>query len=171
MAKPPASKPDANKAGGLPAKAAEGSSPTTAEIEGLLASALEGKVEGRDLKRVAARITSIVLSERFSGPIPHPSHLREYENTLPGAAERIFTMAEKRLDHNIAAEKSIINDKAAENKRGMNYGAALFALLIMCAYLSLFVTDNAVVPGIFLGIAVIGGITKFITRGGDNASS
>ena len=140
----------------------------TAEIEKLLASALEGKVEGRVLKEAAARITRVVVSEEFSGPIPHPQHLREYDNILPGAAERILKMAEKSIEHELAAEKSALDAKIAGDKRGMNYGASLFALLIACAFGSLFVTDNPIVPGIFLGIAVIGGITKFITRG-DNA--
>lgn len=35
-------------------------------------------------------------NEQFSGPIAHPKHLREYEDIVPGSAERIISMAEKR---------------------------------------------------------------------------
>lgn len=31
----------------------------------------------------------------ISGPIPPPQILQQYNNTVPGAAERILTMAEK----------------------------------------------------------------------------
>ena len=36
---------------------------------------------------------------RFAGPLPDPAHLREYENTLPGAAERIFAGWEVQYKH------------------------------------------------------------------------
>ena len=39
-----------------------------------------------------------------SGPLPLPSELREYEAILPGAAERIFTMAENEQSHRIRRE-------------------------------------------------------------------
>ncbi len=40
----------------------------------------------------------------FSGPIPPPEALEKYEHILPGAAERILSMAEKNNDHNIKIE-------------------------------------------------------------------
>lgn len=35
----------------------------------------------------------------FSGPLPPPSALAEYDNVVPGAAERIITMAEREMEH------------------------------------------------------------------------
>ncbi len=44
----------------------------------------------------------IVLSAEFKGPLPPPGLLRQYEDVLPGSADRIFKMAEKALDHDIS---------------------------------------------------------------------
>lgn len=35
----------------------------------------------------------------FTGPLPHPDSFAGYENTLPGAADRILSMAEKEQNH------------------------------------------------------------------------
>jgi uncharacterized membrane protein len=37
--------------------------------------------------------------ERYSGPIPQASEIRQYEEVLPGLADRIVTMAEKQAKH------------------------------------------------------------------------
>lgn len=132
------------------------------KIEEAIEKELEGKVARRDLPTVARKITAIAVSEQFSGPMPHPKHLREYDEILPGSAERILSMAEKNLDHNIAMNSMALGAEIDDAKRGMLLGAALFAMLILGAFLSLFITDSEIIPGIFLGAAVIGGVGAFI---------
>jgi uncharacterized membrane protein len=39
-----------------------------------------------------------VVTAQYQGPIPPPAYLEAYERTVPGAADRILTMAEKSLD-------------------------------------------------------------------------
>ena len=51
--------------------------------------------------------------ENFSGPLPHPALFGQYNEILPGAAERIFRMTEKQLDHAIELE----NAEASANRR------------------------------------------------------
>jgi uncharacterized membrane protein len=140
----------------------ETSTRAEATIEELIERELEGKIARRDLPVVAHRITQIVVSEQFSGPMPHPKHFREYDAILPGAAERLLSMAERNLDHNIAGNREALAAEIADRKRGMQYGAGLFAALILCAFVSLFVTTNPIVPGLFVGTAAIGGIAAFI---------
>lgn len=132
------------------------------KIEDAIERVLEGKVQRRDLPDVARRITEIAVSEQFSGPMPHPRHLREYDDILPGAAERILSMAEMNLAHNIAIDQKMSNAEVADRKLGMILGASTFALLILGAFGSLFVTANPVVPGLFLGAAALGGVVAFI---------
>ena len=131
-----------------------------AEIERLLSSELKASPTART--KVAARIAQIVVSEQFSGPVPHPRHLRDYEAIVPGAADRILRMAEKSTD----IEEFVWKADAADAKRGMYCGASLFASLILAAFASLFVTTNPVVPGFFLGTAAIGGIAAFLRKRG-----
>jgi len=43
---------------------------------------------------VSASAQKTFTQVAFTGPLPHPASLKEYDNVLPGLAERIVTMAE-----------------------------------------------------------------------------
>lgn len=49
---------------------------------------------------------SLVLKTSFQGPTPPPAVLRQYEQVLPGSADRIFTMAEKAMEHQFSIERA-----------------------------------------------------------------
>lgn len=49
------------------------------------------------------------IRAEFSGPLPHPSILARYEEILPGAATRIFEMAEEQATHRQDMEKQSLN--------------------------------------------------------------
>lgn len=144
------------------AEASEDSSNSSTRIEDAIERVLEGKLAKRDIPEVTRRITQIAVSEQFSGPMPHPKHLREYEEVLPGSAERILSMAERSLEANVELHSAGVKAEISDRKLGMWLGAALFALLIIGAFSALFVTSNAVVPGLFLGTAAVGGVVAFI---------
>jgi uncharacterized membrane protein len=44
----------------------------------------------------------------FQGPLPHPEILAGYDNVLPGAADRIISMAEKNQAHRHELEAKVI---------------------------------------------------------------
>lgn len=46
-----------------------------------------------------------VQGELYAGPVPHPDILEKLNNILPGAAERIFVMAEKDQEQTIAMQR------------------------------------------------------------------
>jgi uncharacterized membrane protein len=131
-------------------------------MEDAIERVLEGKIARREVPELARRITQIAVSEQFSGPMPHPKHFREYDTILPGSAERMLAMVEKNMDHNMQMDKEALRGELADRKLGMIVGAVLFGLLIVGAFASLFVTTNPVVPGLFLGASVVGGIVAFI---------
>src|SRR4051794_22436827 len=56
------------------------------------------------VRRSMVRIAHEVAE--FSGPLPPPSYLREYDIILPGAASRIISMAEAEQRHRHAWERS-----------------------------------------------------------------
>ncbi|MCP5051277.1 MAG: DUF2335 domain-containing protein [bacterium] len=47
--------------------------------------------------------------QHTSGPLPSPQILKEYNELMPGAADRIFKMAEKAQDHIESTEKKLID--------------------------------------------------------------
>lgn len=101
---------------------------------------------------------SISAERSFSGPIPPPWLLREYEEVLPGSADRILTMAELETAslrdgyasrHRIA-ETTVKNDDA-RTRRGMYIGGGLgIGLLIVAIVLAL---EGATWPAVVAAIS------------------
>ena len=58
----------------------------------------------------------------FSGPLPPPEILEKYEQILPGAAERILSMAETQSKHRISLEGRVIDADITNSKRGLIFG-------------------------------------------------
>ncbi len=46
--------------------------------------------------------------EHFSGPVPHPEIIREYESIYPGAAKQIFENWNKQVEHRQELEGLVI---------------------------------------------------------------
>lgn len=64
----------------------------------------------------------------FSGPLPHPSVLKGYEEILPGAADRIITMAEKQAGHRHRLESLVLRFDEVKSVLGL-----ILAFLIVTA--------------------------------------
>jgi len=43
--------------------------------------------------------------ESYQGPLPHPQHFQKYDEILPGAADRILSMAESQARHRQTIER------------------------------------------------------------------
>lgn len=64
----------------------------------------------------------------FSGPLPPPEALREYNDVVPGGAERILRMAEDQSAHRRQLESSVLRHDV--RSRYLGIGAALFVALV-----------------------------------------
>ncbi|WP_206668814.1 DUF2335 domain-containing protein [Stutzerimonas nosocomialis] len=78
-----------------------------------------------------------VYEERHSGPLPSPRQLREYEDVVPGGAERIFQMAEREQSHRHEQQKamaslrgSVFQHVQVRENRGQLIATAM-SLLVM----------------------------------------
>lgn len=118
--------------------------------------------------QIVTRITQIMTSEVFSGPIAHPRHLREYEVILPGSAERIVSMAEKAQTHNQAMESKIVRGTVFASQAQTFLGfLALMVLIGFAVYAGM--NGNNVLAGLLLASGVLGGAATLI-RGYANGS-
>lgn len=81
---------------------------------------------------VPSRSSSIVKTsvQQFSGPLPPPEVLREFDQIIPGAAERILSMAEQEGVHRRELEKRIVRVGTHNDSVGM-YLATLVAICFM----------------------------------------
>lgn len=156
MAKPPAPKHQPESVD----KAAHSDgvlTPLEAEIDRQIGSIVPQNVR----TQVVERVTTIMASESFSGPIAHPRHLREYEEVCPGAATRIIGMAEDRNRHIMKMEEIALTESVKDQKRGLLYGLIAFVLLIAAGFVCA-MTNNNTGAGWFLSAATLGGIGLFI---------
>lgn len=111
--------------------------------------------EPEEREAIASVATAIALrSEHYEGPLP-PSHmLREYEEILPGSADRIIRMAERQAEHRQGIEKTVIACKSRSETLGVVF-AGLIGL-------------SAIAGGVFL-IAIgrgVEGLVAIITAMG-----
>lgn len=80
-------------------------------------------ISAQRLTRVQAQVSA------FRGPLPPPEILREYDQILPGLAERVVTMAENQSRHRQDVEKSVISTRNRNETLGQIFGFIL-ALVI-----------------------------------------
>lgn len=61
----------------------------------------------------------------FSGPIPPPAVLKQYEEISPGSADRILSMAEKEQHHRHRLENTVAVDDTMLSRLGMRFAFAI----------------------------------------------
>jgi uncharacterized membrane protein len=59
-----------------------------------------------------------IIQSEFSGPLPPPAILAQYDRVVPGAAERIITMAEEQSRHRRPMESQLVVSDIADARRG-----------------------------------------------------
>lgn len=84
-----------------------------------------------DKKEEAIKAMAVVQQEIFSGPIPHPRLLAEYEKLMPGSMDRFMKMAEQQQEHRIKLEDAAINSQLKSNNRGQIFGFVLATLVVL----------------------------------------
>jgi uncharacterized membrane protein len=70
-------------------------------------------------RAVMARQTTLV---HHQGPLPPPDLLKQYDEVVPGAAERIISMAENQAQHRQELEASVIRTDNLKSILGMVFG-------------------------------------------------
>jgi len=112
-----------------------------------------------EVEDTSSRGSSLVHQQTevsYSGPLPPPGVLAEFEKVLPGSAERIFVMAEKQLEHRMSLEKTVIEGGSKRADKGI-YAAVLIEgmfLATSCYLAHLGLTTDAlkVVGGSAVGL-------------------
>ena len=107
--------------------------------------------------------------EVYSGPIPQPDTLQQYDTIIPGAAERILCMAEENARHRREMESAALTAQVEADKRkhrevtrGQLFGITSVLTAFGLAGLALFL-GQATVAGTICGVVVVALATVFIT--------
>ena len=103
-------------------------------------------------------IISFIGVQHFSGPLPPPSMLKEYENVLPGSAERLFLMTEKQANHRMSIEKTLVKGDIARSFAGLGAGF-IIAMFGLGSSLYLGLQGKTWASGI-MGVGTLGGLVS-----------
>lgn len=85
------------------------------------------------------KVAALILRKYHAGPLPPPETLKEYNEILPDAAERIFSMAEKEQEHHHTTELMLVDHEIKKTSKGQNFAlvTALTGIVgaVICAFL------------------------------------
>ena len=144
-----------------PAQALEKEDDTSSESDAKseLSNNYDVDVEADTNKQVELAVSKIIQSE-FSGPIPPPNIIKGYEDIVPGAADRIISMAEKQAEHRQAMEHIMVKSESRDSLLGVLFAFFLGILCIVAAIIIvILVPQNAgAISGSIIGVAGIGSI-------------
>lgn len=98
-----------------------------------------------------------IVCQHYQGPVPSPDMLREYEQVLPGLAERLVQLTEKEQKHRHGSDHTAYTLAI----RGQSMAFAVVVIIILAAvYFG--ATGNPVLAGILVGIDLAALVTAFI---------
>jgi uncharacterized membrane protein len=124
--------------------------------------------ENRNLERIAellppddrAQLYSIIKSH--SGWLPPPGMMRDYEDVLPGLAERIVAMPEREQAFRHGTTGHIVDRDYKLRSTGQYLGiAALVLILAFCVFLT--VAGHAEAAAWVAGVTIVGTVGVFVT--------
>lgn len=104
-----------------------------------------------------AQMHSVEFST-YSGPLPHPDILRNFEEIVPGSAQRIFVQFEEQSAHRRAMEAKVIASGAFSQRIG-SISAALIGLIGIAGGLWL-AHEGKSVEGLVALFGTLGGLVS-----------
>jgi uncharacterized membrane protein len=103
-----------------------------------------------------------INSITFSGPIPHPTILKGYEEVLPGSADRILSMTEKEGEHRRKIETELVKNDNIRSYLGQIAGFTI-AIVGLGGSIHLGINDKVWASGIMSAGTLTGLVTVFVT--------
>jgi uncharacterized membrane protein len=135
--------------------------------EEVVAEVLEGlPVDPETREQITERFEIFIASVR--SPLPPPGVMREYEEILPGAAERLFAMIEKQTDHRHDVEDKIIDVQvqtivSGNRKSGVGQILGFIIAIVFFIGSCKLVLDGHALEGTTLGtLDLIGLVSVFV---------
>src|SRR5690349_10580998 len=95
-------------------------------------------------------LTSVHHESIFLGPLPPPEALAQYERVLPGAADRIMTMAEKQADHRQKLERRVVGSNTFNERLGMIL--AFIVVISLMGFGGFLIYSNKSIPAGYLSV-------------------
>lgn len=113
------------------------------------------------LPEVVASGMAAQLTRSYSGPIPPPEMLREFNAVDPGRAAKLMQLAEDQTRHRMALEKSVIRSDIYKSWAGLA-SAFLITMTSLGLGTYLIVNGHSIEGSVFGGASIAGVVAAFI---------
>ncbi len=115
----------------------------------------------------ATSVSVVHHHEQWTGPLPSPQQLQQFDEIVPGTAERIIRMAEQEGENSRQLQRDALRETVAAQRRGQ-YLAAVIALSGMGASVWLALAGHDTVASILGGATLATIVVAFLqsVRGG-----
>jgi uncharacterized membrane protein len=98
----------------------------------------------------------------WSGPLPPPGALQQFDQIIPNGADRILKMVEAEQAHRISHDQKLLSAMAGDTKRGQWIGGAISATSIAGAIVSILLHAHPTVSIALIGVPVLGMIRAIV---------
>lgn len=103
----------------------------------------------------------MTTSLTYIGPLPPAEQLRGYEETCPGAANRIIKMAEEQAAHRQRLEMEIVRGRKRDSLLGI-VSAVVLSLLLLIGGLICILSGHDWAGSAIVGVDIVGLCSVFI---------
>jgi uncharacterized membrane protein len=117
----------------------------------------------KTLKKQKSALIAATAEIRRSGPLPDAEQMQGYENTLPGAADRIIAMAEQQAAHRQALENASLKAEVHLSILGLIF-AFVLSLIVMIGG-GLLVYHGSKIPGTMISLGAIASLCAVFIYG------
>ena len=132
---------------------------TTLDIEKPVKTSAQQMHDSPEGPRTNPEIASLATFSSYSGPIPLPSHLAQYEKMVPGIAKKFLEEPHLEAEHRRALENKMVDAQIKLGKRGQFMAFSLALICIICSFMAIFLNHSLLGLGtLFLSIAAFVGV-------------
>ncbi|MBC7818737.1 MAG: DUF2335 domain-containing protein [Planctomycetaceae bacterium] len=108
-------------------------------------------------------LARVIAASSFSGPLPPPQILQEYNRIVPGSANRIIAMAEKQADHRRRLETQVISSDVTNSRVGLICGLLIgLGGLVAATIIAIYGNPQA---GVGMGFVTLGSLVGVFVYG------
>lgn len=134
-------------------------------------------LENSTLREVTREVETRLVAkfQHFSGPLPPPAILEDYERILPGAAARVFTMAEENNNFGIEIDRELVRGQFME-RRLAQLGGFILGMTGLVGAIYLGINGFEIAAGSLGGVTLASLVSTFIyghkkTKSKENSKS
>ncbi len=117
----------------------------------------------------AGETQTVLQSEQWVGPLPPPAALAQFEQIIPGGAERILRMTEQEHAHRLSQEQEGLRAEVKDSRRGQWLGATIALSAIVGALVNAALGGPWQASVALVGVPLLGVVQAFL-RGRDSGT-